>query len=67
METRPHFSNHNLIEIPKLPDHLIGMPGNSLSLLGGADFQMGHCWYSLRMGLRGQYPKEVVFLDAQQL
>ena len=43
METRPHFLNHNLIEIPKLPDYSIGMPGNFLPPLGDADFQMGHC------------------------
>lgn len=41
METRPHFSNQNLLEIPKLSDY--SMAGSFLPALGDADFQMGHC------------------------
>lgn len=63
METMPCSSNHNLIEIPKLADYSLGMPGNSLPLLGDAHFQMGHYQYSLRMELRGQNLKEVICLQ----
>lgn len=55
METRPPLSNHNLVEILKLPGYSVGVSGNSFPLLGSADFQRDHFQYSPMMGLNGQY------------
>lgn len=42
METKPHLSNHNLVEILKLPGYSMGVSVNSFPLLGDADFQREH-------------------------
>lgn len=54
METRPRLSNHNLLEILKLPDCSMGVSGNSFPLLGDKDFQGDHFQYSPMIGLNGQ-------------
>lgn len=62
METRPHFSNQNLIEITKI---IWLFNGRQLSSC------VRWCRFSdgplLLLGSWGQYPKEVIFLDAQKL
>lgn len=55
METRPHLSNHDLVEVPKLPGYSMGMSGKSFPLLGDTDFERDHFQYSSRMGLNAHY------------